>query len=161
MSIRIRASCVAVDAEGRVLLVQHRKDGREYWLLPGGGVEAGETMVDAARRELFEETGLEGEVGRLLLVCESVDPRTPRHIVHVAFLATIRQGTALKPGYDGRLVDAAWRPVAELAELALFPAIAAELQACHAEGFEGPVRYLGDVWRDMSGGPSSSATLDR
>jgi 8-oxo-dGTP diphosphatase len=161
VSIRIRASCVAVDAQGRVLLVQHRKEGREYWLLPGGGVEAGETMVEAARRELFEETGLDGEVGRLLLICESVDPQTPRHIVHIAFLATIREGATLKPGYDGRLVDAAWLPITGLGELAMFPSIAAELQACQAEGFAGPVRYLGDVWRDMSAGGSSSATLDR
>jgi 8-oxo-dGTP diphosphatase len=163
VSIRIRAACVVVDGEGRVLLVQHRKDGREYWLLPGGGVEAGETMVEAARRELFEETGLEGEVGRLLLVCESVDPRTPRHIVHVAFLARIQAGMALKPGCDGTLVDAAWLPVATLGDVQLVPSIAAELQACHAEGFAGPVRYLGDVWRDMSAGGSGSspATLDR
>ncbi|HEV7677493.1 MAG TPA: NUDIX hydrolase [Candidatus Dormibacteraeota bacterium] len=150
MGIRIRVACAAVDELDRVLLVQHRKEGREYWLLPGGGVEVGETMLDAARRELFEETGLEGDIGAVVLVCESIEGRTGRHIVHVTFAATVRSGT-LHPGYDGRLVDADWLPVQRLADLTLFPAIGSDLLACHAEGFAGPVRYLGNVWRDMPG----------
>jgi len=148
VGIRIRVACVALDDEGRVLLVQHRKEGREYWLLPGGGVEAGETLLEAAHRELLEETGLDGEVGRLVLVCESIDEGAGRHILHVAFVATVRPGP-LRPGYDGRLVDAAWLPVEDLAALPLFPAVGAELLACHAEGFAGPVRYLGNVWREL------------
>jgi 8-oxo-dGTP diphosphatase len=152
VGIRIRAACVAVDGEGRVLLVRHRKHGQEYWLLPGGGVEPGETMVQAARRELFEETGLDGEIGRLVVVCESIDPRDRRHIVHLAFAAEVRSGT-LRPGHDGRLVDAAWLPVGRLGELELFPAIGGELLACLAEGFSGPVRYLGNVWRDLPAVP--------
>ena len=153
-------SCGVIVTDGERLLLGHATRSPR-WDIPKGIAEPGESLAAAARRELFEETGLEGEVGRLLLVCESVDPQAPRHIVHVAFLATVRQGGALRPGHDGRLVDAAWLPIAALTGLPLFPAIAAELQACHAEGFAGPVRYLGDVWRDMSAGPSSSATLDR
>jgi ADP-ribose pyrophosphatase YjhB (NUDIX family) len=148
-AIRIRVACVALDEEEeRVLLVQHRKDERDYWLLPGGGVEAGETLASAAQRELREETGLDGEVGRLLLLCESIDAHTGRHILHVAFVATVHPG-ALRPGHDGRLVGAAWLPVEQLATLPLFPAVGTELLACRAEGFAGPVRYLGNVWRDL------------
>jgi ADP-ribose pyrophosphatase YjhB (NUDIX family) len=48
---------IITDNEGRILLC-HRRD-RDLWNLPGGGVEAGESPVDALVREIKEETGLE------------------------------------------------------------------------------------------------------
>jgi 8-oxo-dGTP pyrophosphatase MutT (NUDIX family) len=60
-----RAFSVAVFARrrGRVLLIFHRRLGT--WLPVGGEIDAGETPLDAARRELFEETGLRGEFPRV------------------------------------------------------------------------------------------------
>ncbi|MCO6450211.1 MAG: NUDIX domain-containing protein [Caldilineales bacterium] len=53
-----------IDEWGRVLL-QRRTDG-DYWGLPGGRMETGDTFIEAARREVREETGLEIEIDRLL-----------------------------------------------------------------------------------------------
>ncbi|MBI2323997.1 MAG: NUDIX hydrolase [Chloroflexi bacterium] len=51
---------VTRDGRGRVLLVRQRGGPfRGTWLLPGGGLEAGESFEDALRREVREETGLE------------------------------------------------------------------------------------------------------
>jgi 8-oxo-dGTP diphosphatase len=57
---RKRAAAVIV-RDGRVLMVHERSrrsGGGEWWTLPGGGVEPGETAEEALRREVFEETGL-------------------------------------------------------------------------------------------------------
>jgi ADP-ribose pyrophosphatase YjhB (NUDIX family) len=57
---------MVLDAAGRVLLIRcaaKRSDGEfRFWLTPGGEIEAGETPMEAARRELREELGLEVEV---------------------------------------------------------------------------------------------------
>lgn len=53
-------------AADRVLLIHRYKHGREYYIVPGGGVEPGETPEQAAIREIKEETGLEIELDRKL-----------------------------------------------------------------------------------------------
>lgn len=47
-------------------MVLHQHDGRSYWTLPGGGVEVGETPLQAVVREVKEETGLDAQVSRFL-----------------------------------------------------------------------------------------------
>ena len=54
-----RAQCLIV-RENKILMVKHRQDGFEYFCLPGGGVENGETPEIAAARELKEECLVDG-----------------------------------------------------------------------------------------------------
>lgn len=63
--LRHAARVVLIDARGRVLLLKWRlQDCGHIWITPGGGLDAGESHVEAARRELWEEVGLEaGELG--------------------------------------------------------------------------------------------------
>ena len=59
---RLTARVVLLDPEGRILLMKGRlpgrPDGPSFWYTVGGGVEAGETLAEAAAREVAEETGL-------------------------------------------------------------------------------------------------------
>lgn len=56
---------VVVNSEGKILLVRHNARG---WTFPGGVVENGENLINALRREIMEETGIEITVGRLFCV---------------------------------------------------------------------------------------------
>ena len=62
--------------DGAVLLLHRSPEHGGYWHVVAGGVEPGETVADAAERELREETGLVAEVGAGIDVVEYVDPRT-------------------------------------------------------------------------------------
>jgi 8-oxo-dGTP diphosphatase len=76
-----------VDRPGRPIVLIERRNPPHGHALPGGFVDVGETVEDAARREALEETGLEVELDRLLGVYS--DPkRDPRgHTVSIVFVA--------------------------------------------------------------------------
>ncbi|MEV8506759.1 NUDIX domain-containing protein [Actinoplanes sp. NPDC051475] len=68
MSGRRRAAAIII-RDGRVLMVHERSrrdGGREWWTLPGGGIDPGETAEDAVRREVLEEVGLVVKEARYL-----------------------------------------------------------------------------------------------
>ncbi len=60
MNIRVRGILVEND---KILLLRRVKNDIEYWVIPGGGVEKGETEIEALKREMKEETGFDVEVG--------------------------------------------------------------------------------------------------
>jgi ADP-ribose pyrophosphatase YjhB (NUDIX family) len=109
--VAVGAVCVR---DGRLLVVQRgRGVGAGRWSLPGGRVEPGETLAAAVRRELYEETGLEVEVGGLVGIAERIS--VAAHYVILDFWAAAR-GTAVA-GDDAAAV--AWVDHAELADLDL------------------------------------------
>ena len=135
--------------QNRILLCRQEKPGREYWLLPGGGVDGGETLVGALRRELGEELGLrdqfpfEGPIA----VAESIAPAWQpgdRHIVHVVFGADLshRSLEDVETG-DAAVRGARLFTLDELEEIVLHPPITRFVQRWRPGD---PAVYLGSLW---------------
>ena len=120
VSPKPRAAAVVIDGD-QVLVMKRHKHGRDYAVLPGGGVEAGETAAEAALRELREETTLVADVDRLLW--------TGRHNERPAsyFLMTSVRGRAELSGPESRAnrpdnsFELRWATADQLAELGLHP----------------------------------------
>jgi 8-oxo-dGTP diphosphatase len=95
--------------DGKALIVKRAHEPRKgEWSLPGGRVELGEALVDAVRREIREETGLEIEVGPIVEVFDRVHRHQERiryHFVIIDYLCTCVGGT-LCAGDDAD--DVAW-----------------------------------------------------
>ncbi len=117
--IRIRVGALII-REGKILLAEHLKGGRQYWLLPGGGVEYGESVEEALQRELREEAGLEIRVMDLLWTLDSIPPDHHRHVLNLIFEAEALSGT-LFPAKEEVLQGVCWVPLAEFPNLVLFP----------------------------------------
>jgi 8-oxo-dGTP diphosphatase len=145
---RVRVSAL-IRWQNRVLLCRQEKPGKEYWLLPGGGVEGGETLDEALRRELGEELGLWEDVmfEGPIAVAESIAPDWrpgDRHVVHVVFGADLSRHTL----EDIETHDAAVRGLRlfsldELEEVVLHPPMKRFVERWRPGD---PAVYLGSLW---------------
>ena len=113
------AVSAAIIRDGQVLVVRRaRAPALGIWTLPGGVVEAGETLTEALRREVAEETGIEVEpvalAGHREVVVRDDGGRVARHFVILCFAARWMRG---ETRLNEELAEARWLRPAELRDL--------------------------------------------
>jgi 8-oxo-dGTP diphosphatase len=140
-----------------VLMVRERlgEEPEPGWVLPGGQVEPGELVDEAAARELLEETGVRAAPGRLAFLCQYTVTDDPGWagvwtVFTFEFATTVRDLAPADP--DGSVLEAAWVPLAEarrrLARLAFRPRREAVLHHLREDGDGEPAEAHLWLWPD-------------
>jgi len=148
-ALKVRVSVVILRG-GKILLIRHRRDARFYWVLPGGGLETGEGLVAGAAREVREETGLDVKILRLLYVAEVLSPSGKKDVLNLIFLGEqAEEGQRIRPSRQWQVEEPHFLPLDDLPSIDLYPPIAIEIVEDALAEWQGPIRFLGNVWRDM------------
>jgi ADP-ribose pyrophosphatase YjhB (NUDIX family) len=143
---RVRVAALIL-LEGDIVVVRHRAGPATYHLLPGGGVDYRETLEDALVREVAEETGLRIEVGRPLLINDTIDPHGSRHVVNITFGSTVIGGQITDHPQDNRVEAVELVAPSALKKLDFRPPIADAIATIVTSG-GGPALYLGSLFTD-------------
>lgn len=156
-SSRIRPSAKAVVVSGGKLLVTRNRTpgdpGDDWHILPGGGQQPGETLAEALRREVREETGFEVEPGRLLWIRELIVERRhdwnldPNDLHAIEFMF---ESELLMDHGDGHAADlyqvgVEWVGADQLTGLRFYPGAVVPWLVSHMAGGESGPIYLGDT----------------
>jgi ADP-ribose pyrophosphatase YjhB (NUDIX family) len=128
-----------------ILLIQHIKNNKKYWLLPGGGVKFGEDLKSALKREMEEELGVKIEVGDLLFASDSISVKEARHIVNLYFQCEYVSGD-YKLATEERLNSYGFFNYSKLEEMKIIPPIKTTLINFIKNNSQKNKKYLGSRW---------------
>ena len=148
-SVRVSAKAIIVQ-DGKLLAIKCRDADGDYFVLPGGGQEYGETLPDALQRECREETGFEVSVGELVLVREyrgwRHEFRDDQHAIELMFACVIKgrdDGIAAR-NLDKAQIGIEWLDLGGLEANRLYPMALRGMLASLGNGATPPI-YCGDV----------------
>lgn len=111
---------IAVDNDRLLLVRRGHGAAAGEWSVPGGRVEAGETLAEAVVRELLEETGVEGVCNDLVGWVERISEDS--HYVILDFRVDVLEPSEPVAGDDA--AEAAWVPLSDVADLLLVEGLA-------------------------------------
>ncbi|MDX1960927.1 MAG: NUDIX hydrolase [Leptospiraceae bacterium] len=121
--LRVRVAAIIQDDNGNILFIKQKKNKKDYWLLPGGGIEFGESAESALARELKEELELEIENPEFVCLSENIDPEGNRHLLQLVFKTKVKSGTPNIPKNETVVLDFKFFSLEELQTIEIRPDI--------------------------------------
>ncbi len=143
-NIRIRV-CGILEKDDEILLVKHTKNNKEYYLLPGGGVDHGEDFKTSLKREFLEECNLVIDVENMVFISEGIAPNGGRHIVSIYFKVSYVSGELQVGEDEGNLIGVEYIKKSDLDNITLYPNTKKELKE-YFENRDSGIKYLGNRW---------------
>lgn len=119
----VRPSALIIK-NGKILVVKSKYGNREFYLLPGGGIEGLESLEQTAVREVKEETNLDIKITGLFCNCEWIDKKRGKHVSYVVLKGKILGG------FETHLYDSSkndhvrgveWLSIKQLKERIFYP----------------------------------------
>ncbi len=125
--VEIRVAGILIH-QGKILLAEHEKAGERYWVIPGGRLKFGETLKEALLREIKEETGLDVELGKHILINDFIQEKEKRQVLNIYFEVTPKEGLSnWRKKRAGRLRRTKFFSAEELGKITLRPEIVREI----------------------------------
>lgn len=124
MDHRIRSAAIILE-KNKILLIKHSVDGKTWLVPPGGGLEEEEDVLETARRETKEETGLDVMLDKIVYLREFVDHFYRSHNLEVFILVKSYNGQidlSLAPQED-MISDVKFYSLKELKDYTVYPEI--------------------------------------
>ncbi len=125
-----RIAVRAIVIQNEQILLSRYKDNKAYWhVIPGGGVENGETLEEAFARETYEECGMPLPFGEIKFIREIIADRHEVtnlekgfHQIEINVMSSAPNGKLLSPVQpDKGQIDLIWHPLKELDKIRFFP----------------------------------------
>ena len=139
---RVRVAGI-LEEDGKLLLIEHTKNDKSYWLLPGGGVDWGESIEEAVKREFLEETNLVVEIEEFLFISETLAPDKTKHVINLYFRVS-RVSGEMALGDDVVLSDLKFFSLEEMEKIKIYPNVNGILKKImKKESYE---NFLGMIW---------------
>lgn len=121
----IGVGVVIVEGDSVLVVKRGKEPGAGTWAFPGGRLELGETLAEAAAREAYEETGLTIEVGDVIAVMDFIDTDDAGDIrFHYVLVDLLAQPLAGEPRPGDDSVDVRWIGLDDLDEMTMAPRMA-------------------------------------
>lgn len=150
-SIRNSAKAIIIN-DGKILAIKNHTHGEDWYILPGGGQNHGETLIDALKRECMEEASVQVVPGDILFIRDYIsgnhefaEEDGDAHQVEFMFRCVIKGGSQPKNGHsiDQWQTGVVWIPLERIDEYAIYPK---QLKEILRNGIpENYPVYLGDI----------------